>query len=139
MSARTRRSLQVAVVTLGVLFFAGNLIDGVGVWDLLPLIAMTCGLFAIEQVRRNQERGHLEAAGTARAIVLVGVAACSVLLVGLIVHALTAQGSAVGRSVGMAVLVVPVLVVLLYALSVDRARRRRYEAQSPADSDGAKS
>lgn len=46
-----------AVMALGIFFFIGNLVDGVGVWDFLPLIAMACGLFAIEQVRRNQERG----------------------------------------------------------------------------------
>ncbi|GIM66336.1 hypothetical protein Pve01_87740 [Planomonospora venezuelensis] len=57
MSTRTRRSLQMAVMALGIFFFIGNLVDGVGVWDFLPLIAMACGLFAIEQVRRNQERG----------------------------------------------------------------------------------
>ena len=50
MSAGTRRSLQVAVVTLGVLFFVGNLTEGVAVWDFLPLIAMPCGLVAVDDV-----------------------------------------------------------------------------------------
>jgi len=44
-----------AVVALGIVFFIGNLVDGVGVWDFLPLIAIACGRFAIEQVRRNQD------------------------------------------------------------------------------------
>ena len=57
MSTRMRRSLQVAVVALGFFFFVGNLFDGVGMWDFLPLVSLACGLFAIEQVRRNQERG----------------------------------------------------------------------------------
>jgi hypothetical protein len=57
MSIRTRRSLQVAIVVLGVFFFITNLVDCVGGWDFVPLIAIAVGLAAIEQVRRNQERG----------------------------------------------------------------------------------
>ena len=58
MTTRTRRSLQGAVVALGVFFFIGNLaVDGVTLWDFLPLLGMGCGLFAVEQARRNQERG----------------------------------------------------------------------------------
>ena len=58
MTTRTRRSLQVAVMALGVFFFVGNLaIDGTSLWDFIPLLATVGGLFAIEQVRRNQERG----------------------------------------------------------------------------------
>lgn len=57
MSTRTQRSLQVTIVVLGVFFFITNLVDGVGVWDFIPLIAIAVGLSAVEQVRRNQERG----------------------------------------------------------------------------------
>ncbi len=53
---------------LGVFFFVGNLVaDGVGVWDFLPIVAITGGLHAIEQVHRNQERGLQQgASGAAR-------------------------------------------------------------------------
>ena len=56
MSTRTRRSLQVAVVVLGIFFFVRNTMDGMGIWDFLPLIAMVCGLSVIEIVRLDQER-----------------------------------------------------------------------------------
>ena len=56
-STRTQRSLQVAVVVLGVFCFVTNVVDGVGVWDFLPLIAFAGALFAIEQASRNQDRG----------------------------------------------------------------------------------
>jgi hypothetical protein len=48
----------VAVVVLGVFFFVTNLVDGLGVWDFLPLVAIACGLVGIEQAVRNQDRGH---------------------------------------------------------------------------------
>jgi hypothetical protein len=39
------------VVALGVFVFVGNLaIDGVTVWDFIPLAVIACGLYAIEQV-----------------------------------------------------------------------------------------
>lgn len=58
MTPRTRRVLQATVVGLGTFFLIANLArDGVTFWDFNPVIAAVLGLIAIEQVRRNQERG----------------------------------------------------------------------------------
>ena len=56
MSTRTQRSLQLAVLVLGIFFFVTNVVDGLGVWDFLPLVAIACGLFGIEQAVTNRDR-----------------------------------------------------------------------------------
>lgn len=58
MTTQTRRALQAAVLGLGAFFLVANIVrDGVTVWDFTPVVGAALGLIAIEQVRRNQERG----------------------------------------------------------------------------------
>ena len=58
MTTRKRRILQLCVVGLGVVFFITHLVtDGLTLRSLVPLAGVLLGLVAIEQVRRNQERG----------------------------------------------------------------------------------
>ena len=58
MTTRKSRILQLCVVGLGVFFFVTNLVtDGMTLRSLVPLAGVLLGLVAIEQVRRNQERG----------------------------------------------------------------------------------
>lgn len=56
MSARQRRMLQVAAIVVGALLFVSNVVDGVGVWDFLPLASTACFLVVIDQGRRDRER-----------------------------------------------------------------------------------
>ncbi|MBD3927290.1 hypothetical protein IEZ26_21895 [Nocardioides cavernae] len=58
MTTGERRILQLSVIGLGVFFFFTNLVtDGVTLRSFVPLAGGLLGLVAIEQVRRNQERG----------------------------------------------------------------------------------
>jgi len=57
-TTRKRRILQLSVIGLGAFFFITNLVtDGVTLRSFVPLASALVGLVAIEQVRRNQERG----------------------------------------------------------------------------------
>jgi len=57
-TTRKRRILQLCVVGLGGFFFITNLVtDGMTLRSLVPLAGVLLGLVAIEQVRRNEERG----------------------------------------------------------------------------------
>ena len=58
MTSPRRRILQLSVIGLGLFFFVTNLFtDGLTLRSFVPLGSVLLGLAAIEQVRRNQERG----------------------------------------------------------------------------------
>ena len=58
MTTRKRRILQLTVIGLGAFLLIANLVtDGMTLRSFVPLVGMLLGLVAIEQVRRNQERG----------------------------------------------------------------------------------
>lgn len=46
------------MVTVGAFFLIAELaVDGVSLWDFVPVVGILLGLVAIEQMHRNQKRG----------------------------------------------------------------------------------